>query len=106
MKETTILSEIKELLVENFGDNIEEVILFGSRAQGNSRPDSDYDILVILKHPYDCHLKRKISDVCYQVDLKHDVFTDVEIISRDELQNGLRGSHPVFLKAIQTGIHA
>lgn len=27
----------------------EQVILFGSRARGESRPDSDYDILVIKK---------------------------------------------------------
>ena len=31
--------------------NIERVVLFGSRARGNARPDSDYDIAVFLNDP-------------------------------------------------------
>ncbi|WP_297469674.1 nucleotidyltransferase family protein [Thermococcus sp.] len=32
-----------------FGDRVEEVIIFGSRAGGDFREDSDLDVLIILK---------------------------------------------------------
>jgi predicted nucleotidyltransferase len=32
-----------------YGERIERVVLFGSRARGDARPDSDYDVLVFLK---------------------------------------------------------
>jgi predicted nucleotidyltransferase len=104
--EEIILKELKKLLVDTFGDIIEDVILFGSRARGTFHEDSDYDILVILNKDYDWQLSRKISDACYEIDLKYDVFTDVEVVSLNELKNSPRGAHPVFQKAISTGIHA
>ena len=33
-------------------ENVEAVVLFGSYARGNSRPDSDIDLVVILKEGY------------------------------------------------------
>jgi predicted nucleotidyltransferase len=35
-------------LVLPFGVNIKEVYLFGSRCRGDWRPDSDYDILIVV----------------------------------------------------------
>ncbi|ASJ02942.1 nucleotidyltransferase [Thermococcus profundus] len=34
---------------EAFGDRVKEVIIFGSRARGDYREDSDFDILLILR---------------------------------------------------------
>ena len=41
-----ILPEIVRRLVDEFDP--EEIILFGSRAWGEPRPDSDYDLLIIV----------------------------------------------------------
>ncbi len=32
-----------------YGNRLDRVVLFGSRARGDARPDSDYDVAVFLK---------------------------------------------------------
>ncbi len=45
-----ILTRFREALNKMYGKRIERVVLFGSRARGDARPDSDYDVLVFLKN--------------------------------------------------------
>jgi uncharacterized protein len=42
------LSELKRGLTSLYGDRLKGVYLFGSRARGDARPDSDLDLLVVL----------------------------------------------------------
>ena len=44
-----ILSRFRAALAEIYGDRVERVVLYGSRARGDHRPDSDYDIAVFIK---------------------------------------------------------
>jgi predicted nucleotidyltransferase len=46
-----ILARFRAALAEVYGDRLERVVLYGSRARGDHRPDSDYDIAVFIKHP-------------------------------------------------------
>ena len=101
-----ILKELKKMLVSNFGKNISEVILFGSQAKGNVNEHSDYDILIVLKNDYDYDYTRQISDVCYEIDLKYDIFIDTKLISINELNNTLKGKYPLYLDALEEGIYA
>jgi predicted nucleotidyltransferase len=43
------LVKFRAALQEAYGDRLERVVLFGSRARGDARPDSDYDVAVFLK---------------------------------------------------------
>jgi predicted nucleotidyltransferase len=36
-------------LTETYGDRVERVVLFGSRARGDARLESDYDVAVFLR---------------------------------------------------------
>jgi len=44
-----VLSKFRAALDALYGDRIERVVLFGSRARGDAFPDSDYDVAVFLK---------------------------------------------------------
>jgi predicted nucleotidyltransferase len=44
-----IMSRFRTALEKAYGARIERVVLFGSRARGDARPDSDYDVAVFLK---------------------------------------------------------
>jgi predicted nucleotidyltransferase len=44
-----ILKDFRAALKAVYGDRLDRVVLFGSRARGDARPDSDYDIAVFLK---------------------------------------------------------
>src|SRR5271165_76931 len=46
-----ILRRLRASLDKTYGARIERVVLFGSRARGDARPDSDYDVAVFLKEP-------------------------------------------------------
>lgn len=44
-----VLKRFRAELEKAYGDTLDRVVLFGSRARGDARPDSDYDVAVFLK---------------------------------------------------------
>jgi len=44
-----VLDELKERLSAAYGERLHAVVLFGSEARGDARPDSDIDVLVVLE---------------------------------------------------------
>jgi predicted nucleotidyltransferase len=44
-----VLERFRESLREIYGNRLERAVLFGSRARGDARPDSDYDVAVFLR---------------------------------------------------------
>jgi hypothetical protein len=44
-----IAQQLKDLVLQADGSRVRRIILFGSRARGDARPDSDFDLLVVLR---------------------------------------------------------
>ena len=44
-----VLKRFRTAVTEIYGDRLERVVLFGSRARGDAREDSDYDVAVLLR---------------------------------------------------------
>jgi predicted nucleotidyltransferase len=47
-----------------------DVILYGSRARGDERPDSDWDILILTDYSVDLITERKFRDKLYDLELE------------------------------------
>ena len=43
-----VLDRFRTAVTQIYGDRLERVVLFGSRARGDAQPDSDYDVAVFL----------------------------------------------------------
>ncbi|MFQ5828278.1 MAG: nucleotidyltransferase domain-containing protein [Candidatus Methylomirabilia bacterium] len=49
MRDTAIENRLRDLVLQTNGSRVRRIILFGSRARGDARPDSDFDLLVVLR---------------------------------------------------------
>ncbi|MDR3528417.1 MAG: nucleotidyltransferase domain-containing protein [Rhizomicrobium sp.] len=54
-----ILARLKRELAALYGTRLKQVLLYGSRARGDHRDDSDYDVLVVLEGPVDWWAEQK-----------------------------------------------
>ena len=80
----------------------EQVILFGSRARGDARPDSDVDLLIIESEPFgDGRSARAESARLNQALAATPVATDLLVYSREEIDRW-RGS-PFVQNVLQYG---
>ncbi len=68
---------------------VTRVILFGSKARGESMPDSDIDLLVLTRGPVNSTLREAISYTLADINLRYDVLLTSVVISEDQWSNGL-----------------
>lgn len=101
-----ILNRLKRALIESYGDEIQDVILFGSQLSNLHSSDSDYDILIILRDEFDWVTKRNIRNICYDISLENDIQIDSKIVSAQDINSKFWGKHPLFSDAIRIGLHA
>ncbi len=106
MESKLLAKEIKQHLNKYLNNIVSDVVIFGSRAKGTADKDSDYDVLIVLNMEYTQKTKKIINGLCYDFDLKYDIFLDTQIISISELGNSIRGKHPIFKTALKEGLHA
>lgn len=67
MTDEQFLQAVKKQVCEV--DPQAEVWLFGSRARGDAREDSDWDFLVLTAEPADKHLKNQLRDYLFEIEL-------------------------------------
>lgn len=67
MTDTEFLQAVKQSVQEI--DPQAEVWLFGSRARGDARPDSDWDFLILTEKPVDRVYKRTMRDHLFYIGL-------------------------------------
>jgi len=76
------LEEIKRRIQACFP--VYEFILFGSKARGDARPDSDIDLLIVFERDLDWRETDKVIGETYEVNLTHGtLFTALPVARSD-----------------------
>ena len=100
LAETGRLNRFLDTLLQQRGEEVAFVILFGSRARGDWLPGSDYDILIGLCGEDGKRLIDRIAEFSFPD------MPDVEVLaySRLEWQRMVREFHPLLLEALAHGV--
>jgi len=84
--EESLLRQMVDVIVRERSP--EAIILFGSRARGNARADSDVDLLVIEKEPFSPQRSRRKEVARLQMALRElPLSKDIILYSRDEFEH-------------------
>lgn len=86
-----IMAELKAVLETIYGPRLKKLILFGSHARGDARPDSDVDFLAVLDGNFGevdiCLEKSRISERVYELSLKYEKTISVIPVSEYRYNN-------------------
>ncbi len=80
-----------------------EVILYGSRARGDERNDSDWDILILTDYSINLQNEREFRDKLYDLELETGEQFSVFTYSKNDWQTKQRIT-PFFQNVTQEGI--
>lgn len=81
-----------------------EVILYGSRARGDARTDSDYDLLVLVDGEVDWRLEDRIRQRLYPLELVTGAVLTVHAYSRRAWDSPLYRAMPFTQRVERDGI--
>lgn len=102
MNSSVIISRIKETIRNK--DPEAEAFLFGSRARGEERPDSDWDILILVdSEKVTNEIEDTFRDELYDIELDSGQIISTFIYSKDQWHSSLRFS-PLYSNAELDGI--
>jgi predicted nucleotidyltransferase len=101
-KLTKILETLRQEFSQTLGDQLEGVLLFGSRARGEERPDSDVDVLVVVRGEFDySDLIKRTSSIVSALSLQYDVVISRAFVSKDRFE---REQSPFLLNVRREGV--
>jgi predicted nucleotidyltransferase len=82
--------------------DISEVIAFGSRARGESRPDSDLDLAIVLKGDRGSFLDTKLdmAGTAFDVLLETGILVRALPLWADDIEHPERFPNPALIRAI------
>lgn len=105
--EAEVLRQMVEIIVREADP--EAIILFGSRARGDARPDSDVDLLIIEREPFGPGRSRiQEATRLYRALARMPVSTDVLLYDQDEFDYWKSSLNHVLGRAHREGrvLHA
>ncbi|MCL6559793.1 MAG: nucleotidyltransferase domain-containing protein [Firmicutes bacterium] len=100
--EKEVLRQFVAYLNDIYPKQIRSVILYGSKARGDARPDSDIDILLLVndRHKID---RDKIYDFIVDADLEHGIDISLNIYNAEEFNRMVTWQAPFAANVVREG---
>lgn len=95
------INKIIETLIKEISSkfsDFEGLYFYGSRSLGESRYDSDYDMVFVFKNDYDTKKRRTLAEIIIDIEMENDIFIDHHPMTRKELERNPIFCHEVINK--------
>jgi len=99
--EAAALVKLKETLARDF--SLVQLKLFGSKARGDSHPESDIDVLIVLSG-YDWDTEKAVYDLCTDISIDFGVLVVPVLYSVSEFESELMRVTPFYQNVVQDGV--
>jgi predicted nucleotidyltransferase len=97
-----LVERFKQLMIE-YGVPLYRTIVFGSRARGDTRPDSDLDVLVLVAHLTPA-LRKLISHCAWEIGFAAGILIQTVVMTREQAEQGPEQSSLLMLAIKEEGI--
>jgi predicted nucleotidyltransferase len=102
-REKQAVERFVDTLLQQYPERVLETMLFGSKARGDSTPDSDIDILLIVDDD-DWQFSHLISTIAARVSLDYDVLIGPRVIGRERWESMKRRRFSLYRNIAAEGI--
>ncbi|MCU0594617.1 MAG: nucleotidyltransferase domain-containing protein [Desulfobacterota bacterium] len=101
-REKAAIKDATALLKERF--SVQEVILFGSKARGDSDRDSDIDLLLLTNQSLHWRQRHAIVDALFDIEMKHDVMISIVVNTVNDWRHGVCTELPIHEEISREGV--
>jgi predicted nucleotidyltransferase len=102
-KDQLALKKFKEAVTKALGNELVELTLFGSKARGDAREDSDIDVLVITNSG-NWRLRDVVYGIVTDILLDDDVIVSPKVIGKEDYRRLYEKGYPFIKNVIKDGI--
>lgn len=96
------LTEIRRRLAEQF--DVDSVVLYGSITREQTDEESDIDLLILTQHPLTRPSRHKITDMVFEVNLRHATNFSTLVIDRTSWEEGPISFLPLQAEILREGV--
>ena len=104
-KDKELILEFKDKIPQEIKKHLKRVIVFGSRARGESSESSDLDVAVLVDRK-NTEVEKKIEDTAYQLMWAHDFkpIISIKIFAQAQFQRALDQEFSFYRHIQEEGI--
>ena len=97
-----LLTVLRASFKDIFGEQFDRMLLYGSYARKEARPDSDIDVLIVLRDKFDySEMIKRTSEIVARLSLENDVVISRSFVTREQFE---QEKSPFLLNVRREGI--